>query len=106
LVVPRRDTLGCTVSQGEKALPRHPATATAFDWDDHNLDKLLGRGIHDWNVEEVFANDPVFRRNKRSGTATWLMLGRDDGGRRLVIGIVWSDETNGILRAITAWDAR
>lgn len=40
---------------------------------------------------------------QRSGTARWLMIGQDDRGRLLKIGILWADEREGILRAITAW---
>ena len=66
----------------------HPATARAFDWDEHNVAKLEKRG---------------YRRNKRTATATWLMIGRDDGGRSLAFGILWQDENDRILRAITGW---
>lgn len=81
----------------------HPATARAFDWDEYNVTKLEKRGIRPQDVEAVHRNDPRYRRNKRTGTATWLMIGRDDGGRGLVIGILWQDETDRILRAITGW---
>jgi hypothetical protein len=43
------------------------------------------------------------RRNKKAATATWLMTEQGDGGRRLVIGILWRDERDRILRAITGW---
>lgn len=77
------------------------STAEAFDWDDRNVDKLALRGISPEDVEEVWLSAPQYRRNKRSGTASWLMIGRDVSGRRLRIGILWEDERAGILRAIT-----
>lgn len=80
---------------------RHPSTAARFDWDEHNEAKLLKRQIHASDVEDIFWSGPRFRRNKRSGTAAWMMVGRDRGGRTLKIGIIWADEQDGVLRAIT-----
>ena len=81
---------------------RHPSTAEAFDWDDGNVEKLARRGVSPEDVEEIWLNEPQYLHNKRAGSAAWLMVGRDLGGRRLRIGIVWEDEAIGILRAITA----
>lgn len=80
---------------------RHPSSAVAFQWDEANEDKLARRGIRPWEVERLWANAPRYVRNKRAGTAVWMMLGRDPhSGRRLKIGILWADERGGILRAI------
>lgn len=80
---------------------RHPSTAVTFDWDERNEDKLLLRGITAPEVEALWANSPTYRRNKRTGTAKWMMIGRHPtSGRRLKIGILWHDERAGILRAI------
>lgn len=43
---------------------------------------------------------PLFKRNKKAGTGRWMMFGRDRGGRRLQIGVLWDDEGEGVLRAI------
>lgn len=84
---------------------RHPATARGFDWDDGNEGKLGHRGIKPHEVEGVWGNRPRYRRNKRSGTARWMMEGMDPGsGKRLRVGIVWADEGERILRAIHALD--
>jgi non-specific serine/threonine protein kinase len=61
------------------------------------------RGIFAWHVEEVHSNGPQYRRNKRSGTARWAMIGKDDDGRQLRINILWADQELGILRAIGGW---
>jgi hypothetical protein len=81
---------------------RHPATAVAFDWDEANVPKLAERRIRPQDVEAVHQSGPTYRRNKRAATAVWLMEGTDGGGRRLQVGILWADESNRVLRAITA----
>lgn len=55
---------------------RHPSSATAFGWDENNENKLLQRGITAAEVEALWGNSPSYRRNKRSGTAQWMMVGR------------------------------
>ncbi len=56
-----------------------PRTAIAFEWDSRNIDKLAKRHIRPEDVEAVFTNRPRrFLRNKRSGTAAYLMIGTDD----------------------------
>lgn len=55
----------------------HPASAEVFDWDRGNEDRA----------------------------ATWLMVGRDRGGRELVIGVVWVDVERRALRAVAGWPA-
>jgi hypothetical protein len=84
---------------------RHPATAKGFDWDSGNEDKLAERGIKSYEVEGVWGNKPRYRRNQKSLTAKWIMVGTDpDSGKRLKVGIVWADEGERILRAIHALD--
>lgn len=85
---------------------RHPRTATQFEWDGGNLPKLALRSIRPEDVEEVFWNWPRWVPNKKAGTAEWLMDGRNGGGRRLLVGVLWSDEVEGVLRAITAREMR
>lgn len=84
----------------------HPSSATSFDWDDPdaengNVAKLARRKIRPQDVEAVWGNAPSYKRNKKAGTATWLMTGRDDGGRKLLVGILWADPSQRVLRAIT-----
>jgi len=85
---------------------RHPGTAVEFEWDDDNVPKLGLRDIRPQDVEHVLWNGPRWLRNKRAGTADWLMEGRDSGGRRLLVGVLWRDEEEGVLRAITARELR
>lgn len=84
---------------------RHPATAVGFDWDAANVDKLGERGILPHEVEGVWGNKPRYRRNKKAGSAIWMMLGTDPvSGKKLKVGIIWADEGERILRAIHALD--
>src|SRR5215211_5877759 len=84
---------------------RHPSTAVGFEWDHANEDKLAERGIKPWEVEGVWGNKPRYRRNKKSLTAKWIMEGTDPvSGKRLKVGIIWTDEGGRILRAIHALD--
>jgi uncharacterized DUF497 family protein len=84
---------------------RHPATAVEFEWDQGNVDKLAERGILIHEVEGVWGNKPRYSRNKKAGSATWMMVGTDPvSGKRLKVGIVWVDEKERILRAIHALD--
>jgi len=86
---------------------RHPSSAERFDWDDANIDKLAIRNVRPDEVEAIWANRPQYRRNKRKGTAMWMMVGCDPrSGRRLKVGILWLDEQEGVLRAIHALEVR
>jgi len=86
---------------GKRRPSRHPSTAEAFDWDDGNVDKLALSDIAPEDVEEVWLGKPEYRRNKNTGTASWIMIGRDGSGRPLRVGIIWKDQKAGVLRAIT-----
>jgi hypothetical protein len=83
------------------------ASASRFDWDDGNVDKLAERGVRPEEVEGIWANRPRYLRNKRTGSATWMMVGTDPrSGKRLRIGILWVDEEEGVLRAIHALELK
>jgi hypothetical protein len=50
-------------------------------------------------------NNPRYLRNKKEGSATWMMVGIDpESGKKLKVGILWADEGERILRAIHALD--
>jgi hypothetical protein len=84
---------------------RHPSTARSFEWDAANEDKLAERGIIPDEVERVWGNNPRYGRNKKTGSALWMMTGQDPhSGKKLKVGIVWADEGERILRAIHALD--
>lgn len=86
---------------------RHPSSAARFDWDDGNVNKLAERDVRPEEVEGIWANRPRYFRNKRAGSATWMMVGSDPrSGKRLRIGIFWVDEEEGVLRAIHALELK
>ena len=71
-----------------------------FEWDDGNaLHIQLGHGIYPEECEEVFANDPIYRRTKRGH---YVAMGPAFSGRYLVI--VFELKEGGIARPITGWD--
>jgi uncharacterized DUF497 family protein len=71
-----------------------------FAWDEGNsLHLQLGHGIEPDEVEEVFANEPFFRRTKKGHYA---VFGPTFEGRYLTI--VFEMKPKGIARPITGWD--
>ncbi len=71
-----------------------------FEWDEGNyLHIQLRHGITPVEVEEVFANNPLFRRTKKGHYA---VFGPTLEGRYLTI--VFELKPKGIARPITGWD--
>lgn len=86
---------------------RDPFSAAAISMKPGDAEHMLDRhGIRDWEVDEVFANGPRFFRNKNSGSGDYVMTGRTDAGRPLLVIVLWRDERAGELRALTAWEDR
>lgn len=88
----------------EQVREPHPASAEVFDGDRGNEGKLLRRAITRQDVETVHASRPRYVATS-DRAATWLMVGRDRGGRELVIGVVWVDAERRVLRAVAGWPA-
>ena len=84
--------------------PPDPRYATAFEWDSSNEEHLAQHDVLPYEVEQVFRNDPQWRRNKRGRAAQYVMDGRTDSGRSLRVLVTWADEAGRVLRAATAWD--
>ena len=73
-----------------------------FEWDEGNaLHLQLGHGIRLEEAEEVFADNPFFRRTKKGHYA---VFGQTFEGRYLTI--VFDLKPKGIARPITGWDMR
>jgi len=71
-----------------------------FEWDEGNaLHIQLRHGIIPEEAEEVFVNNPLFRRTKKGHYA---VLGPTSEGRYLTI--VFQMKPKGIARPITGWD--
>lgn len=81
-----------------------PCHAAFFEWDDGNEEHLVQHGVSPYDVEQVFGNDPTWRRNKGGRAAQYVMDGRTDAGRPLRVLVLWADEAERVLRAVTAWD--
>jgi len=79
----------------------HPEDAEFVEIDDANEQHLAERGVTPAEVHQVFLGDPLWAPNLKGRTATWLMIGRTDGGRPLVV-MVNYDEVRAALRPITA----
>ena len=71
-----------------------------FEWDEGNaLHLQLRHGIIPEEAEEVFVNNPLFRRTKKGHYA---VFGPTSEGRYLTI--VFELKPKGIARPITGWD--
>lgn len=81
---------------------QHPASFTAVEFDEGNETELAGHAIAATEAWEVLANEPTWAPNKKGRAATWLVVGRTDGGRALTLAVVY-DESRGLLRPITGW---
>jgi uncharacterized DUF497 family protein len=53
-----------------------------FIWDEGNIHKPQRHGIIPGEAEEVFFNDPYFRRTRSSRYSAW---GQTDAGRYLIV---------------------
>ena len=71
-----------------------------FEWDDGNILHLeLRHGIEPYEAEEVFANQPIFRKTRKD---RYAVLGPTFNNRYLVI--VFQKKDKGKMRVITGWD--
>ncbi len=76
-----------------------------WQWDDGNLSELAFHGCSMQIIEQVWLEQPRFRRNKRQRAATHQMIGPDVGSTFWVICIVQSAFESGLWRAVTGWRA-
>jgi hypothetical protein len=73
---------------------------SAFEWDDGNVLRLvLGHGIEPEEAEEVFAEEPLYRKTKRGH---YVAFGPTAAGRLLAI--VFETKAAQTVRVITGWD--
>jgi hypothetical protein len=63
---------------------------------------LIIQGLTRSEIEEVFVNRPVIRKNLRGRAATHLTIGTTDAGRKLTVAFIYYAETN-TAYPITAW---
>ena len=79
----------------------HPEDAEFLEFDEANETHLAIRDVIPTEVMQVFLGDPLWAPNVKGRTADWLMIGRTDGGRPLVVAVIY-DEVRSALRPITA----
>lgn len=70
--------------------------------DDRNEVHLTSHGISIAEVQQVVANHPDVRQNRKNLAGTHVAQGRTSGGRTVVIPFV--DQGAGRVRPITAWE--
>lgn len=66
--------------------------------DDGNEEHLAQHGVSPYDVEQVFRNDPTWRRSKGGRAAQYVMDGRTDAGRTLRVLVLWADDAERVLR--------
>ena len=82
----------------------HPSQASGIEWDDGNERELARHGISLLDVLQVFANGPVWGRNKNNRAGQYKMVGQTNGGRLLTIIILMAAGSEQ-ARPITGWDS-
>lgn len=71
-------------------------------WDDENVEHIARHGLVPSVIEDVFANDPKFRRNKKGCAATHQMIGPDAGGRFVAAFLAPAPGAGDVWRVVTA----
>jgi uncharacterized DUF497 family protein len=82
----------------------HPSQANGIEWNDGNERELVRHGISLADVLQIFANHPVWTRNKNNRAGQYKMVGQTNGGRRLTIVILMAGDSDR-ARPITGWDS-
>jgi len=82
----------------------HPRYAEAWEYDEEDEEELWGHRISMQEVQQVWANDPVWAQNKRHRAGDWLMLGLTNGGRSLSVVVRWNSDRR-TVEPITGWDS-
>lgn len=77
----------------------------AIDWDEGNEEHTTAHGVTVEEIEQVIANRALYWRNKRGRAADFLAFGETNGGRRVVVAVVWNAARR-TVRPITAWEDR
>lgn len=81
------------------------ADVYGFLFDEANEDKMSSHGITARQLTQMLENDYVVSKNRKTGTAPYLLIGYDDGGKCIAAPIMPTLEY-GIWRPITAWPCK
>lgn len=75
-----------------------------MEWDEHNEAHATRHRVSVPEIEQVLANQPVFRPDRR-GSGDFLAEGTTEEGRSVRV-VVAYDERRRMLRPITAWEVK
>lgn len=75
-----------------------------IQWDDANLLHATRHGVSADEINQVIANNPLYRANKKLRAGDYSTIGVTDGGRRVELKVKWYPATR-TIRPITAWEA-
>ncbi len=73
-----------------------------FAMDEENMDKFASHGLTERQVDQVLDGPFVHYRNRSGRRAERLLIGRDHGGRCIVVPIE-ATRVSGVWRPVTAW---
>ncbi len=82
-----------------------PTTVADFEVSERAQSKMWDHGISVRQLYELIANRYVFTRNRKNRAADWLLIGRDDSGRCIVIPVLPTEDPY-VWRPVTAWDCK
>jgi len=74
----------------------HPIHAEWIGLDDEN-EHLLEHGISFREINQVFDNSPIYRRNLNKYKDRWLMIGRTKGNRAIVCSVEYDEVTRKVI---------
>jgi hypothetical protein len=73
-----------------------------WDWDDDNVEHIAEKGLRPRDIDQVWEENPKYRRNKKHRAASHQMIGPDFGGRFVTAFIRQDAVRSGLWRVITA----
>lgn len=73
-----------------------------WEWDDGNTEHIAQRGLTPADIEDVWLENPKYRRNRNQRAASHQMIGPDRGGRYLTVFIRQTEKDEGLWRTVTA----
>lgn len=76
---------------------------TDIEWDDANRSHATCHGVNEEEITQALLNHPTVRRNKQGRAGDYLAFGVTNGGRRVVVVVVW-ESSRRTIRPITAWE--
>ena len=76
-----------------------------FSFDDFNIEEFARHGIRWEQVDQVLDNTFATQRNRKQRRATYLVIGKDNGGRFISLPIEPTHEST-LWRPVTAYPSK